>query len=71
MIRALTIRFAIVCLGLSVLVVSGNLLHASPGLAGFLLFAYLIAGVLIIGNYCVDHEDEIPTRAERRRNWRG
>jgi len=71
MVRALTIRFGIMCLGLSALVILANVLHASPVLAWVLLLVYMVAGLLIIGNYCIDHEDEIPTRAERRQNWRG
>jgi hypothetical protein len=67
MIRALTIRFAIMGVGLCVLVVLVNVLHASPPLAMGSLMVYLLGGTLIVGNYCIAHEDEIPTRAQRRR----
>ncbi len=67
MTRALTIRFGLMWVGLCALVVLANVFHASPGLAMGSLMVYLLAGTLIIGNYCVDHEDEIPTREERRR----
>ncbi len=67
MIRALTIRFAVMCVGVSALVILANILSVHPALAWVALLAYMAAGALIIGNYCVEHEDEIPTRAERRR----
>jgi hypothetical protein len=70
MIRALTIRFAVMGVGLCVLVVSANVLHASPPLAMGFLMVYLLGGTLIIGNYCIEHEDEIPTRSQRRQHRR-
>jgi hypothetical protein len=70
MIRVLTIRFAIMGVGLCVLVVLVNVLHASPPLAMGCLMVYLLGGTLIIGNYCVEHEEEIPTRAQRRQHRR-
>jgi hypothetical protein len=71
MVRALTIRFAVMCVGVTPLIFLGNALNAPPVVAFLSLLIYMVVGVLIIGNYCIDHEDEIPTRAERRRNWRG
>jgi hypothetical protein len=71
MVRALTIRFAVMCVGVSPLIILGNAFNVPPVLAFTSLLIYMVAGVLIIGNYCIDHENEIPTRAERRRNWRG
>lgn len=56
------------CVGVSVLVILVNVLHAPPALAMGLLIAYLIGGGVIIGNYCVAHEDEIPTRSQRRQH---
>jgi len=53
--------------GVSVLVILVNVLDASPALAMGSLVTYLLVGSLIIANYCVAHEDEIPTRAQRRR----
>jgi hypothetical protein len=53
--------------GLCVLVVLANVVHMNSALAWSLLLIYMGVGVLIIGNYCVAHEDEIPTRAQRRR----
>ncbi len=35
------------------------------------LLVYMAVGALIIGNYCIAHEDEIPTRERRRRARRG
>jgi hypothetical protein len=52
--------------GLSALVILVNALHAASALAMGLLILYLVGGSVIIGNYCVDHEDEIPTRSQRR-----
>jgi hypothetical protein len=68
MIRALTIRFAIICVGLSMWVAAANLLHVPGALAWVVLIAYMGAGVVIIGNYCAAHEEEIPTRSQRRRH---
>ncbi len=70
MVRALTIRFGVMSIGGGLLVVLADVLGVNPGLTSLLLFAYMAVGALIIGNYCLDHEDEIPTRAERRRNRR-
>ena len=67
MIRALTIRFAVLCVGLSALVIGANLMHVTPGLAWVALIVYLTAGTLAIANYCAEHEEEIPTREQRRR----
>ncbi len=65
MIRALTIRFGIMCVGVVVLVALVNVLHAPPALAMGAWMAYLLAGSLIIGNYIIAHEDEIPPRRSR------
>jgi hypothetical protein len=62
MIRALTIRFGIMCIGVAALVALVNILNAPPALAMGSLMAYLLAGSLIIGNYIHAHEDEIPPR---------
>ncbi len=62
MIRALTIRFGIMCIGVAVLVALVNILNAPPALAMGSLMAYLLAGSLIIGNYIDAHQDEIPPR---------
>lgn len=70
MIRALTIRFAIMCVGLSLWVAAANLLHVPGVLAWVVLLTYMGAGVVIIGNYCAAHEDEIPTRSQRRQHRR-
>jgi hypothetical protein len=55
------------CVGVSALVILVNVLHAPPALAMGSLMAYLLGGSLILGNYCIEHEDEIPTRARRHR----
>lgn len=62
MIRALTIRFGVMCVGVVALVALVNVLNAPPALAMGAWMAYLLVGSLIIGNYIVDHEDEIPPR---------
>jgi hypothetical protein len=54
------------CIGVSPIIILGNVLNVPPALAFLLLFSYMGAGILIIGNYCIAHQDEIPTRAERR-----
>jgi hypothetical protein len=56
--------------GLSMLVILVNVLEAPPVLAGGLWVTYLLVGGVILANYCVDHEDEIPTRSQRRANRR-
>ena len=66
MIRAQTIRFAVMCVGAIPLVILANVLNAPPALVVGSFYAYLGAGALIIGNYCAAHEDEIPTRSQRR-----
>jgi hypothetical protein len=65
MIRALTIRFGIMCIGVVALVALVNLLNAPPALAMGSLMAYLLTGSLLIGNYCIAHGDEIPSRESR------
>jgi hypothetical protein len=67
MIRALTIRFAVMCAGAIPLVILANVFNAPPALVFGVYFAYMTAGALIIGNYCVAHQEEIPTRAQQRR----
>jgi len=71
MVRALTIRFAMMCVGVVPLVFLVNVLDAPPELAMVSLLVYMAVGALIIGNYCIAHEDEIPTRERRRRARRG
>lgn len=66
MIRALTIRFGIMCAGAVPLIILANVLSAPPALILGTYFVYTIGGALIIGNYCIDHEDELPTRSQRR-----
>ncbi len=68
MIRALTIRFAIMCAGAVPLVILANVLSAPPALILGTYFVYTIGGALLIGNYFIDHEDEIPTRSRRRQH---
>jgi hypothetical protein len=58
------------CVGLCPLVILANVLEMHPGLAWAALLAYMAAGALIIGSYCVEHEDEIPTRARARSDRR-
>lgn len=68
MIRALTIRFAIMCAGTIPLVVLANAFIAPRALVLGSYFAYMTVGALIIGNYFIDHEDEIPTRSQRQQH---
>jgi hypothetical protein len=65
MIRALTIRFGIMCLGAAALDVFLNLVKPAPGFAMASLVVYLFGGGLLIARYCVAHEDEIPSRPPR------
>jgi hypothetical protein len=68
MIRALTIRFAVMCAGIVPLVILANVFNPPPALILGTYFVYMIGGALIIGNYCIDHEDEIPTRSQRQQH---
>lgn len=65
MIRALTIRFGIMGLGIVPLVILANVLKAPPALIVGTYFVYMGGGALIIGNYWLAHQDEIPTREPR------
>lgn len=52
--------------GAGALVVIVNLFKVAPDIAMTSLVLYLLLGSLVIGRYCIAHEDEIPTRASRR-----
>jgi hypothetical protein len=65
MIRALTIRFAIMCVGAGALTVALNLIKPAPQLVMLAVMIYLLAGSFIIARYCLEHEDEIPTGSTR------
>lgn len=56
--------------GIVPLVILANVLSAPPALILGTYFVYMIGGALIIGNYCIEHEDEIPTRSQRRQHRR-
>jgi hypothetical protein len=68
MIRALTIRFVIMCAGVVLLVILANVLSPPPALILGTYIIYMVGSALIIGNYCIDHEDEIPTRSQGRQH---
>jgi hypothetical protein len=70
MIRALTIRFGLLYLGLVPLIGFLNRVEPAPGLVGLAMILYVCGGGLIIGLYCVAHEDEIPLRRPRSRDRR-
>jgi len=65
MIRALTIRFGLMYLGLVPFVAFMNHVKPAPGLVGASVIVYVFGGGLLIGRYCVAHEDEIPSRPPR------
>jgi hypothetical protein len=60
MIRALTIRFGAMGIGLGALVILANVLHASPPLAMGSLMVYLLAGSLIIGTTASHMKTKFP-----------
>jgi hypothetical protein len=62
MIRALTIRFAIVALFAACLVAGLNWLDPAPQLGMIALMAYCLAVSIALGRYCLAHEDEIRMR---------
>lgn len=62
MLRALTIRFGLMAVGLAALDIGLNLVDAGRGLVGLSLLVYLSCGYAWIGLYCVAHKDEIPVR---------
>lgn len=68
--RALTIRFVISLVLMSVLVVALNLIDASPGLAVCSYFACMGAAIWLIGSSLFAYEDRIPTRAQQQRDHR-
>ena len=68
MIRALTIRFGIMCVGAVPLVAALNSIEPEPGLVMASVMIYELIGSVVIGRYCLKHEDEIPTRTQRRSN---
>lgn len=65
MIRALTIRFGLMYLGAVPLVAFLNRVEPAPGLVAALVIVYVFGGGVLIGLYCVAHEDEIPSRPPR------
>jgi len=65
MIRALTIRFGIMCLGAVPLVAALNSIKPEAGLVLASVMVYELIGSVVIGRYCLKHEDEIPTRTRR------
>jgi hypothetical protein len=70
MIRALTIRFAVMCLGAVALTFVLDLTKPAPGLVAASVIAYVFAGSVIIALYCLAHEDEIPVRSTGRHTHR-
>jgi len=65
MIRALTIRFGLMFLGVVPLVAFLNHVEPAPGLVAAAVILYEFGGVVLIGLYCAAHEDEIPVRQPR------
>lgn len=65
MIRALTIRFGLMYLGLVPLIAFLNRVDPAPGLVAASVILYELGGAVLIGLYCVAHEDEIPVRRRR------
>lgn len=62
MIKALTIRFCLMCLLAPPLVAGLKWLDPAPQLGMIALMAYVLSVVLVIGRYCLAHPDEIPSR---------
>ena len=62
MIRALTIRFGVMILGLVAIQVPLTLIKAPPDLTGSLIIIYAFVGGLFLARYSVAHSDEIPPR---------
>lgn len=65
MIRALTIRFGVMCLGAIPLVAFLNRVEPADGLVGAAVIFYTFGGGLLMARYCFAHEDEIPSRRPR------
>ncbi len=65
MIRSLTIRFGLMYLGLVPLIGFLNRVEPAPGIVAISMIFYVCGGGLLIGLYCVAHEDEIPPRQPR------
>jgi hypothetical protein len=65
MIRGLTIRFGVMCLGAVPLVAFLNRVEPAPGLVTVSVVLYTFGGGLLLARYCVAHEDEIPSRPPR------
>lgn len=65
MYRALTIRFALMCLGAAPLVAFLNHVDAAAGLAGSALIFYTLGASYLFARYCIAHQDEIPVRSRR------
>ena len=66
MMRGLVIRVSIFLFGA---IPVGSLLHlldVSSEFAGAAVIVYALAGGNYFGYYCVKHQDEIPTRPQRR-----
>ena len=70
MIRGMTIRFAIMGVGFVPFVWAANYFEPAAGIVMAALIAYVTGGSFLVGNYIIDHEDEIPTPAERRQRRR-
>jgi len=68
-VKALTIRFGVMCVGMAILDVVLNLTNPNPNLVMLAVMVYVVGGALVIGRYCIAHEDEIPVRCrdDRRR----
>jgi hypothetical protein len=62
MIKALTIRFGLMCLLAPPLVAGLKWIDPAPQLGMIALMTYVLSVVLVIGRYCLAHQDEIPSR---------
>ncbi len=62
MIRALTIRFGIMGVGVAILTVVLNLTKPDPNRIMLAVVIYLTGGALAVLRYVVAHQDEIPVR---------
>ena len=66
MVRALTIRSAVMAICIAPLVIYLNVVEAPIGLALAAVGAYSAIGGAIIGHYGATHLDDIPVRSSRR-----
>jgi uncharacterized membrane protein YkgB len=62
MVRALTIRFGIMAVGMAIFTTVVNLTKPDASLVMLVLIVYLGGGGFLIGRYAVAHGDEIPVR---------